>query len=202
VFRTFVMAHLLTASREQAEAASLKAIDVWNPETESAEALLRHGVDAALRRRQVPPETTDSVAGSSYLPVALQAVLKLPPSPRKCFALRVLGGFSSVDCAQLLHLPPSAVEKYTRTAVVHLAKLNRSQRKKEHMNHPVEFKAIEHLAYHLWLERGCPNASPDEDWFLAERELCKDRGGGTSKSGQVSTDATPISADGSPRQIE
>ena len=27
------------------------------------------------------------------------------------------------------------------------------------------------LAYRLWLERGCPEGSPEEDWFLAEREL-------------------------------
>ena len=26
-------------------------------------------------------------------------------------------------------------------------------------------------AYRLWLERGCPEGSPEEDWFLAEREL-------------------------------
>ena len=27
------------------------------------------------------------------------------------------------------------------------------------------------LAYRLWLERGWPEGSPEEDWFLAEREL-------------------------------
>ena len=26
-------------------------------------------------------------------------------------------------------------------------------------------------AYRLWLERGCPEGSPEDDWFLAEREL-------------------------------
>jgi hypothetical protein len=26
-------------------------------------------------------------------------------------------------------------------------------------------------AYELWLERGCPIGSPDEDWFRAEQEL-------------------------------
>jgi hypothetical protein len=30
---------------------------------------------------------------------------------------------------------------------------------------------IASLAYRLWLERGCPEGSPEEDWFLAEREL-------------------------------
>jgi hypothetical protein len=27
------------------------------------------------------------------------------------------------------------------------------------------------LAYRLWLERGCPEGSPDRDWFEAERAL-------------------------------
>jgi hypothetical protein len=25
--------------------------------------------------------------------------------------------------------------------------------------------------HELWIERGCPNGSPDEDWFQAEQEL-------------------------------
>jgi hypothetical protein len=27
------------------------------------------------------------------------------------------------------------------------------------------------LAYALWQQRGCPEGSPDEDWFRAEQEL-------------------------------
>jgi hypothetical protein len=27
------------------------------------------------------------------------------------------------------------------------------------------------LAYQLWKRRGCPEGSPDEDWFLAENAL-------------------------------
>lgn len=30
---------------------------------------------------------------------------------------------------------------------------------------------ISELAYQLWVERGCPIGSPDEDWFKAEEEL-------------------------------
>ena len=26
-------------------------------------------------------------------------------------------------------------------------------------------------AYQLWIQRGCPDGSPDEDWFRAEQEL-------------------------------
>jgi hypothetical protein len=31
--------------------------------------------------------------------------------------------------------------------------------------------AVSELAYRRWLERGCPQGSPDEDWFAAEEEL-------------------------------
>ena len=30
---------------------------------------------------------------------------------------------------------------------------------------------ISELAYRLWVERGCPMGSPEEDWFRAEDEL-------------------------------
>jgi hypothetical protein len=30
---------------------------------------------------------------------------------------------------------------------------------------------IASLAYDLWLERGCPTGSPEEDWSRAEQEL-------------------------------
>ena len=31
--------------------------------------------------------------------------------------------------------------------------------------------AISKRAYELWLERGCPGGSPEEDWYKAELEL-------------------------------
>ena len=30
---------------------------------------------------------------------------------------------------------------------------------------------IAELAYQLWVKRGCPDGSPDEDWLRAEEEL-------------------------------
>jgi hypothetical protein len=51
-------------------------------------------------------------------------------------------------------------------------------------NHSLEEKANENasndrfdlrrtalLAYEFWRARGCPEGSPDEDWFLAEEQL-------------------------------
>ena len=35
----------------------------------------------------------------------------------------------------------------------------------------LDVKDIEVRAYLSWLERGCPEGSPQEDWYRAEREL-------------------------------
>jgi hypothetical protein len=35
----------------------------------------------------------------------------------------------------------------------------------------VEQQEIAVLAYEFWQARGCPNGSPEEDWFRAEQEL-------------------------------
>jgi hypothetical protein len=40
------------------------------------------------------------------------------------------------------------------------------------IEHPMlDQEAIGRLAYFFWEERGCPNDSPDEDWFRAEAGL-------------------------------
>ena len=40
------------------------------------------------------------------------------------------------------------------------------------IEHPaLDQEAIARLAFSYWKERGCPNDSPDEDWFRAEAEL-------------------------------
>jgi len=166
------MAHLLTASLDQAETACREALDVWNPEVEGDEALLRYGVAAALRTR---PGPIPALSGGSYLPAELQAVLKLPQPLRPCFALRILGGFSAADCVRLLRLRSPDIEKYTRSAVIRLARLNRQELKEGLMYQDTDYETIEHLAYQLWLERGSPIGSPDEDWFRAELALHGDR---------------------------
>ncbi len=30
---------------------------------------------------------------------------------------------------------------------------------------------VSELAYKLWQDRGCPDGSPEEDWFRAEKQL-------------------------------
>jgi len=35
----------------------------------------------------------------------------------------------------------------------------------------IDHEAVEAMAYHLWLLRGCPIGSDQEDWYRAEAEL-------------------------------
>jgi hypothetical protein len=36
---------------------------------------------------------------------------------------------------------------------------------------PMESRRTALLAYEFWRARGCPDGSPEEDWFLAEEQL-------------------------------
>ena len=45
-----------------------------------------------------------------------------------------------------------------------------------HNQHDTETPSMIHervceRAHELWMERGCPEGSPEEDWFMAEREI-------------------------------
>lgn len=39
----------------------------------------------------------------------------------------------------------------------------------------VRAEEVAELAYHLWVSRGCPMGSPDEDWLRAEEKLRQSR---------------------------
>jgi hypothetical protein len=51
------------------------------------------------------------------------------------------------------------------------------------VNHPdltallavLEHERIAALAYFLWQQRGCPEGSPEEDWFQAQKHIREDR---------------------------
>jgi hypothetical protein len=45
---------------------------------------------------------------------------------------------------------------------------------------PLDPGAVARLAYFCWEARGCPNDSPDEDWFRAETELRNQLAGGAA----------------------
>ena len=48
------------------------------------------------------------------------------------------------------------------------------------------------LAHALWYDRGCPEGSPEEDWFKAEQEIRKQR---TRDIVQVLQNASAIGAE-------
>ena len=176
VSRTFVTAYLLTGRIDLAERATLEAIDAWQPDIESCEALFRHGVTSALRngRRRDPPglkNTRDDVA-HSFLPAALQAVLDLKPTLRQAFVLRFLVGFSRDECAGLLGASAERVERAACTATKVLPLVLKINSKGESMeNQELDQTRIECVAYEFWIQRGCPIGSPEEDWFRAEERL-------------------------------
>jgi DNA-directed RNA polymerase specialized sigma24 family protein len=119
ISKAFFTAHLLTASSEQAERATMEAIDSWNPDEESEEVLFRSVLGAAARAqiRHVSSRSNEPDMAESYLPVELQAVLKLAPQFRRCYVLRMLVGLSPQVCARLLHLDSRRVDWYTRAAL-------------------------------------------------------------------------------------
>jgi hypothetical protein len=42
------------------------------------------------------------------------------------------------------------------------------------MQKELDQEETQRLAYQLWLERGCPVGSPEQDWFRAEEELWRE----------------------------
>ena len=52
---------------------------------------------------------------------------------------------------------PSAARQLTKTHTI--------------VSAPLEHKKIARLAYSYWEGRGCPDGSPEQDWFRAEEEL-------------------------------
>jgi hypothetical protein len=54
--------------------------------------------------------------------------------------------------------------------------------------HVPDSSSIAALAYHLWIERGCPEGSPEIDWLRAEQELCRQ----SAKPGKSASTKRPL----------
>lgn len=56
------------------------------------------------------------------------------------------------------------------------------QKANEKATHSFDPRRTELLAYEFWRARGCPEGSPDEDWFLAEEQLRHQQNFSTAKA--------------------
>jgi hypothetical protein len=103
----FSIALLLSGNMATAEAAVDDAISVC-PENCADEDLMRATVSSAIRRSLGRPwEHADT---QSVLPLELQQVVQMAPLLRGCFVLRVLAGFSLIECSSLLNVSVEEVE--------------------------------------------------------------------------------------------
>ncbi len=71
--------------------------------------------------------------------------------------------------------PKAAAKKVTKprtksTTVTHKSRTTAAKKAAE-VKPEITAQQIADRAYYLWLERGCPMGSQDEDWFRAEAEL-------------------------------
>jgi hypothetical protein len=110
--RALLTAHLLTGSLQQAEEATLEAIDSWKPDKEPEEVLFQNVLEAAAQA-QAEAYSSNQDSSASYLPHELQAILRLAPQLRRCFVLRILVGLPAEVCGRLLGLHSEQVDEYT-----------------------------------------------------------------------------------------
>ena len=113
--KALLTAHLLTGSAEQAQSATMEALNAWHPYLET-EADLWTKVLQAAAKEPIPATSSPSNHADpalSRLPTELLAVLKLEPVVRRCFVLRILVGLSAEACAALLQLRAQRVNQYT-----------------------------------------------------------------------------------------
>jgi hypothetical protein len=103
VARAFLVAYLLTADAQEAEAAVAEAADCWNPEIDSDEAMVLFSAVAAARiLRRDCGFTRQRSLDLPRLPRELAYIAGFDGPSRGCFVLRVLMGLSLHVCAEML----------------------------------------------------------------------------------------------------
>ena len=129
VGRAFLTAHLLTGNMDQAESATMAAIDSWNPDDETEEVLFEKALAMAARAsiKRAPLSSNEPDVAGSCLPVELQRVLRLARPLRRCFVLRVLVGLPLRVCAKLLRSDSRRVEQCSCDACRYLGALDRKR---------------------------------------------------------------------------
>jgi hypothetical protein len=119
----FQTALLLTADALTAETALAKSIEELNisspPGQPSLGAWERAVVMRSIEMPQVSSPEVDGTAPSMLQP-GLLPLIQLERSPRICFVLRILLGYTSAVCAQMLGTDESGVRIFFQMAVIQL----------------------------------------------------------------------------------
>jgi hypothetical protein len=121
----FQTALLLTADPDTAEAsiaATLESVDTSGPPEEDELAYLHRAVVIqAIQRSE--GQSALPINARSMIQAGLWPVLQLDRSPRTCFVLRTLLGYTISSCAQLLGIDEAGVRHLLRTAICQLSQI-------------------------------------------------------------------------------
>jgi len=114
----FTVAILLTGSADRAECSVLEGLKILDRGPASKAAVLEAIVRAAITPAMMPGEEEGQklLVGASWLPIALQRVLRLPKGLRHVFVLRLLLGLPRDQCLRLLQLE-TLDERFAPSAV-------------------------------------------------------------------------------------
>jgi hypothetical protein len=119
----FQIALLLSADPETAEASIVAGIDSVDmsapPQTEQL-AILQKVVALQAIEAGRALATPDIAEARSILQSGLWPVLQIDRFPRACFVLRMLLGYATSSCGQMLGIDDSAVRTFLRIAIMQL----------------------------------------------------------------------------------
>ena len=119
----FQTALLLSADPDEAEAsiaATLGSVDFSKPPTESELVILQEKIARQTIQNAAASESPKIFEARSLLQDGLQPVLQIQRFPRVCFVLRMLLGYATSSCAQMLSIDETAVRTLLRIAVLQL----------------------------------------------------------------------------------
>lgn len=97
-----MVAYLLTADAQQAEAAVAEGDECWDPEIDSDETLVRFSAVAAARMLRRDCGSIRRRVELSRIPRELAMIARFDARSRGCFVLRILMGLPLPVCAEML----------------------------------------------------------------------------------------------------
>jgi hypothetical protein len=119
----FQIALLLSADPETAEAsivAGIDSLDMSGPPEKEQLAILQKAVAMRAIEGGHMIGSPDSAEARSILQTGLWPVLQIDRFPRACFVLRMLLGYATSSCGQMLGIDDGAVRTFVRIAIMQL----------------------------------------------------------------------------------